>query len=613
MRLPGGFADDVKSQADIVNVISGYMTLKRRGANYIACCPFHNEKTPSFNVHQGKGIFKCFGCGVGGSVFDFVMRMEGCGFPEAVRLVATKSGIAIPLVEEKEDQKKASRDRETILHLNEWAAEFFEAQLEVGPAGKAACDYIDSRGISLETRKLFRIGYAPDRWDALTNYLKERGASVAEIETSGLVTVKEDGKSYDRFRGRVMFPITDSQDRIIAFGGRVMGQGEPKYLNSPETALYTKGRNLFGLALARDEIRRSGFAILVEGYLDCILPVQHGIRNVVATLGTALTDAQVRLLRRHMERPRVVVNFDPDAAGQSAALRSIEMFLTEAFKVNILKMPTEQDPDEFVRASGAEAFRSLIRGAKPYLDFVIEGAIDKHDVTRPSGKVEAINAILPHLVRLPDKAARADYAAQLADKLKVDSRIIREEIKRAATDRHPALDPRRLKSEEDVTDAERQLLEILLAKPDVRRVMVTSLTEEDYAQLATETLFAKLIELEREGAEPDYDALSQRLDGTFEQQLLPGLLMSDLGWAGGDDFDTLFKKATESLLSLKRRRLEKKLDSIQIELGQREREQKGATMTPEQWEGFQQSMFVLCQEKISIATWLDHDLKARKA
>jgi len=602
MRLPGGFADDVKNQADIVSVISGYMTLKKRGANYIACCPFHNEKTPSFSVHQGKGIFKCFGCGAGGSVFDFVMRMEGCLFPEAVKLVATKSGIAIPVVEEREDQKKAAHNREIILRLNEWAADFFEDQFHNGAAGKQARDYIESRGISAETRAQFKIGYAPDRWDAMISYLKERGASMAEIEISGLVTVKEDGRSYDRFRGRVMFPIGDSQGRIIAFGGRVMGPGEPKYLNSPETAVYTKGRHLYGLALAKSEIHRAGFAVLVEGYFDCIVPMQYGVSNVVATLGTALTDAQVRLLRRHMSHPRVVVNFDPDAAGQSAALRSIELFLAEQVEVSILKLPDENDPDEFVRASGPDAFRVLIDGAKPYLDYVIEGAIDKHDVSRPSGKVEAINAILPHLVRLPDKVERADYAAQVADRLRVDSRLIREELRRAATDRRPSMDPGRLKSEEDVTQAERQLLEILLVNPDVRRMVVASLAEDDYAQLASEVLFVKLIELEREGVELDYDSLSARLEGTFEQQLLPGLLMSDLGWAGGDDFDTLFKKATEALSSLKRRRLEKKLESIQIELsqGEREREQKAATMTSEEWEGFQQSMFALYKEKTEI-------------
>src|SRR5438309_6025197 len=302
MRLPRGFADDVKNQGDIVRVVSDYVALKKRGANYLACCPFHSEKTPSFNVHAGKGLFKCFGCGVGGSIFDFVMRIEGCGFPEAVRIVAQKSGIPIPVVDETEDHKKISRDRDTLLRLNEYAAEFFELQLDTGTEGAGAREYIRSRGITQETTKLFRLGYAPDSWDALTNHLKDRGATTDEIHNSGLAVMKDTGGFYDRFRGRVIFPITDSQGRVIAFGGRVMGEGEPKYLNSPETALYTKGRNLFALAHAKNEIRSLGFAILVEGYLDCIIPFQEGVHNVVASLGTALTDSQVRLLRRYMDQ-----------------------------------------------------------------------------------------------------------------------------------------------------------------------------------------------------------------------------------------------------------------------------------------------------------------------
>ncbi|HKV40236.1 MAG TPA: DNA primase [Blastocatellia bacterium] len=571
MRLPSGFADEVRNQADIVRVISDYLTLKKRGANHIACCPFHSEKTPSFNVHQAKGIYKCFGCGAGGTVFDFVMQMEGCSFPEAVRTVANKSGIPIPAVEETADHRRLSHDRDTVLKMNEWAADFFEAQLEAPQTGVRARAYIESRGITEETRKLFRLGFAPDRWDALTGYLKDRGATVSEMEISGLVTVREDGGFYDRFRGRVIFPIADSQDRIIAFGGRVMGEGEPKYLNSPETAVYTKGHNLFALSLARNEIRKLGYAVLVEGYLDCIVPMQEGVRNIVASLGTALTPAQVRLLRRYMDQPKIVVNFDPDAAGQSAALRSIEMFLAEGFKVNVLNLPTGEDPDEYVRSHGVAAFKALFVTAQPYIDFVVERAIKTHDTSRPSGKVEAVNAILPHLVRMPDKVGRADYAEQIADRLKVDSRIIREELKRAATTRNQALDPKRLRTVDDVTQAERQLLELILARADVRSAVVKNLTEEDYRNLATETLFAVIIDLEANGSDPTYDELSVRIESDFEMKLLPGLLMSDLAWAGGDDFDTLFKKATQAMVSLKRRRLEKQLGSIQIELVEAER------------------------------------------
>lgn len=572
MRLPGGFADEVKSQADIIRIVSDYVSLKKRGANYIARCPFHSEKTPSFNVHQSKGIYKCFGCGAGGSVFDFIMQIEGCSFPEAVRIVAGKSGIPVPAVNANEDQKRTARDRETVLKLNDWAVEFFGENLRSSAAGERARGYIEARGITDQTCRLFRLGYAPDSWDALTNYLRKRGATTEEIEKSGLVVLKDDGKFYDRFRGRVMFPIADSQDRIIAFGGRIMDAGEPKYLNSPETAAYTKGRNLYGLGVAKNEIRRQGFAVLVEGYLDCIIPMQEGIANIVASLGTALTDGQVRLLRRYMERPQVIVNFDPDAAGQTAAARSIDLFLAEGFKVSVLTMPTKEDPDEYVRSHGGEAFRSLLATAQPYIEFVIETATRDHDTSRPAGKVEAINSILPHLVRMPDKVARANYAEQIADRLKVDTRIIREELKRAATDKRQSLDPGRIRSVDDVTDAERQLLELILVRADVRAAVIPNLEEEDYTDLTTAFLFRRVVEINREGGNLDYDALSVGMDGEFEKRLLAGLFMSELAWARGDDFDTLFKHATEAMVSLRIRLLERKREAIQIQLSQAERE-----------------------------------------
>jgi len=571
MRLPRGFADDVRNQADIVRVVSDYVTLKKRGSNYLAICPFHSEKTPSFNVHPGKGLFKCFGCSAGGSIFDFVMRIEGCGFPESVRIVAEKSGIPIPAVEETEDHKKVAQAREHVLRLNEWAAEYFENQL-MEPSGEVAREYIRQRGVTEETRKLFRIGFAPDKWEGLINHLREKGATTDELDSSGLAVLRDTGGLYDRFRGRVMFPITDSQDRVIAFGGRVMGEGEPKYLNSPETAVYTKGRNLYGLALSKSEIRNLGFAILVEGYLDCIIPYQAGIVNVVASLGTALTDSQVRLLRRYMDQPQIVVSFDPDSAGQTATMRSIETLLLEGFKVNVLRVPGDEDPDAFVRAHGATEFRALLKTSQPYIEYIIDRSIAAHDTTRPAGKVAAINDILPHLARMRDKVARADHADQLADRLKIDSRTVREELRRTATNRRPALDGQRLRAAEEMTVAERQLLELMLANEYVRRAMLSTLQEDEYAELATGAIFAAIANVEREGLNPDFTTLFDRIETETERDLLPALLMSDLAWAGGDDFDTLLKKATEALSSLRRRQLERRLDTIQMEIAQAERD-----------------------------------------
>lgn len=572
MRIPRGFADEVRGQVDIVRVVSDYVTLRRRGQNWVARCPFHSEKTPSFNVHPGKGIFKCFGCNVGGSVFDFVAQIEGVSFPEAVRIVAQKSGIPIPTGGDARELERLHRDRESVLRLNEWADEFFQQHLLDGPGSETAREYVASRGIGEAARSAFRIGYAPDSWDSLLRFLQARGAEREELANCGLVIQREDGGFYDRFRGRLMFPITDSQKRIIAFGGRIIGEGEPKYLNSPETAVYTKGRHLYGLALSKNEIRHRGFAILVEGYLDCIIPFQEGVQNIVASLGTALTSGQVRLLRRYMEEPQVVVNFDNDEAGQSATLRSIDVLLAEGFKVNVVEMPAGKDPDEFVRTRGAEEFLSLMKESKPYIDFIIETALTDNDVSRPAGKVRAINAVLPHLAKMRDKVARLDYAAQMANRLMVDSKVIREELKRVAVGRQQSLDANRIRAAESVTPGEQQLLEIMLASSEVRRALLAHIEESDYGDLPTAGVFSAVIRLDIEGIEIDYATLSERVESDIERSLISGLLMSDLAWAGGDDFDTLFKKGSEALASIRARGLEKRLDMIQIEMVNAERE-----------------------------------------
>lgn len=572
MRFPPEFIEELRNQTDIVRIVSEYVTLKKRGANYLACCPFHSEKTPSFNVHPGKGIFKCFGCGAAGDVFGFVMRIDGGSYADAIRTVAEKTGVPVPVREESPSYKKSAQEREAVLRLNEWAAEYFHEQLIRSGEGERGLAYLKSRSISDDTIDRFQLGYSLDRWDALMGHLKERGATSEELLISGLVSFKDEGGQYDRFRGRVMFPITDSQNRVIGFGGRVIGSGEPKYLNSPETPVYTKGRNLYGLGLGKNEIRRTGFAILVEGYLDCIIPFQEGVQNVVATLGTALTESQVRLLRRYMENPRIVVNFDPDSAGQAATVRSIEILLAEGFKANVLRMPTNEDPDEYVRNHGAAAFQELLRTSQPYIEYMVDEASARYNTARPSGKVEAINAVLPHLVRMRDKVERAEYAAQIADRFKVDSRIIRDELKRAATNRQSSLNANRTRAAQQTTQAECQLLELVLARADVRKAVTSNLSYEDVSELATERVFVAVMELEKRQADPTYESLSSLLQEDSERELVAGLLISDLAWAGCDDFDTLFKKATEAITSLRLRKLERRLDAIQMELGQAERE-----------------------------------------
>src|ERR1700755_1053228 len=409
MRYPQTFIEDLRREADIVRVLSDYVTLKKKGTNWMACCPFHQEKTPSCSVNPSKNIFYCFGCGKGGSVFNFVMELEGLSFPESVRVVAEKAGVPLPeLVDDKRFEAKR-KETDDVIELNAWALEFWEKQLgEENAEARAAREYVEGRGITEETRRVFRLGYAPNSGDALGLYLKGKGANAGQIERSGLVVKKEQGGYYDRFRGRLIFPVLDAQGRPVAFGARAIArEDEPKYLNSPETAAYTKGRHLFGLSATRDEIRRKKFAILVEGYLDLIVPFQHGVRNVVASLGTALTNEQAKLLGRFARK--VVVNYDGDRAGINAAKRAIEVLLPEDFEAKVLVLPDGSDPDEFVRARGVEEYNKRRGAAVPHIQFVLDQSVASRNLRTPAEKAEAVEEVLPFVRAVRRPAEKREY------------------------------------------------------------------------------------------------------------------------------------------------------------------------------------------------------------
>jgi DNA primase len=598
MRIPRGFSDELRNQADIVRIVSDYVSLKKKGRDFAACCPFHNEKTPSFYVSPGKQLFKCFGCSKGGGVFDFVMEIEGCSFPEAVRIVADKCGVTIPAVaDDSREYEEREGQRAELLQLNQWATEFFEQNLIETPEGRRALDYLAQRGVSEETRKAFRLGYAPNSWDAMGSFLRSRGASRTQIERSGLVTLKEGGGFYDRFRSRLMFPICDTQGRIVAFGGRILGDGEPKYLNSPETALYTKGQHLFGLNQSRDAIRRRDFAILVEGYLDFLIPFQAGVKNLVATLGTALTENQARLLGRYSRR--IIVNFDPDSAGQAATKRSLELLLAEAFKVNVLTLPDNLDPDEYIRAHGSEGYLRLLKGSQPFLDYIVEQSINAHDQTRPTGKVETINAILPYLRLVKDRIERAEQFERIADRLKIDSRLIREEFKKAAETRAERVSERAVKASIAIKPAERKLLEILLNHAAVRRRMMFEMTEEDYEGLRTARLFRLIFDFERQGAESSYSNLSQALnDEDLARELLPALMIGGAGAPGHDEADHAEREAGESLHTLRCAKLAEKQAALQVEINQAQRNNDSARLSE-----LMMKKFELAKQERALAQW----------
>ncbi len=578
MRFPQTFIDDLRRQADIVRVVQDYVALKKKGANWMACCPFHQEKTPSFSVNPAKDIFFCFGCQKGGSVFNFVMEMERVTFPEAIRIVAEKANVPLPVMEEDKRFEARRRDADDIIELNTWALEWWEQQLaQGGGETQAGREYVEKRGLTEETRKAFRLGFAPNSWDGLTTHLKKKGASAAQIERSGLVVVKDGGGFYDRFRGRVIFPVMDAQGRPVAFGGRVLSPEEqPKYLNSPETAAYTKGRHLYGLHLTRDDIRRKGFAILVEGYLDLIVPYQAGVRNMVASLGTALTPEQVKLLGRFARK--VVVNYDGDRAGVKAAQRAIETLLAADVETKVLVLPDGADPDEFITTHGVEAYHERRGKAQPFMQFVIEQATRERNLHNPPEKGEAVKEVLPFVRAVHDRIQRREYFDQVLDALRVEDtglrRALWQEVN-ASTAHAPATDvQQRVAKAASVppTIAEQQLLELLAHDAELRRLLLPQLDADVYATLPTAPLFAALKELDETGAEIDFDAFSARAGDDEELRKLVALVWwSEPTRAAGEAIDETLAAAESCLTALHLLHVERHLKDLAIEIATAER------------------------------------------
>ena len=532
MRYPQTFVDDLKRQADIVRVIQDYVQLKKKGANWMACCPFHKEKTPSFSVSPTKELFYCFGCHKGGTVFNFVMEIEGVGFAEALKIVADRVGMPLPKLVDDERFAIKRQEADEVIQLNGWALEWWEKQLETSGEGSIARDYLERREITDDTRKIFRLGYSPDSWEALSSYLRHKGATQSQIERSGLVVKKDEGGSYDRFRGRLMFPVFDTQGRPIAFGGRTLKDEDAKYINSPETAAYVKGRNLFGLNLTRDEIRRGGFAILVEGFLDLIVPYQFGVRNVVASLGTALTADQVKLLSRFARK--VVVNYDGDRAGVQAAKKSIEILLAEDIEVKVLVLPENADPDEFIRKFGAAEYQQRRAKAQPHIQFVIENALRDRSLHRPAEKAEAVEDVLPYIRAVNSRIQKREYFDMAMDGLQINDVSLRRELWHSLRTPSNVTGSAREKilrrTGVKPTVAEQRLLELLLANEKLRTDFLPLLQKSDYEELASASIFKALIEIEEQGVEPDFEVLTQKVEGdTTAQELLPMLLMGGLG------------------------------------------------------------------------------------
>ena len=481
--FPQTFIDDLKHHADIVVVIQDYVSLKKAGVHYKGLCPFHGEKTPSFQVNREKGFFHCFGCGVGGDVFKFLELHDKVGFPEAVKLLAQRFGVPVPELEQTDEQRTSTAERETLLKIHEVAAAWFREQLAAPAAARVRRQIVD-RAVSAATADVLALGYAPPTRDALTKALRSQGFSQALLLRAGLAVQRDDGSVVDRFRNRLMVPICRDTGSVIAFGGRAVdAEQQPKYLNSPETPIYSKGRTLYGLNLSKGAIRQGGFGVLVEGYFDFAQVYQAGYQGVVASCGTALTPAQAQQLRRFTNR--LVLSFDPDAAGQSATAKSCEMLVAEGFDVNVAVLPPGEDPDTFIRRHGAKAYGERLRQSRPYLEYLLDRAAAGHNLNSDDGRVKFVTELLPVAARIPDLAARDRFADRLAHKARITEDVIRAQIRKAANQGQVRLAARELPSFGQVTKAEKGLIWLLIHDPQPAMAALNGLEDEDFTGLAS--------------------------------------------------------------------------------------------------------------------------------
>ena len=542
--MAGGFSpqllEEIRARVDIVDLVGQFVNLKRAGENWKGLCPFHAEKTPSFMVHPKKGIFHCFGCGVGGDAFGFLMRQDRLQFPEAVRVLAERAGVALPT----ERRTEVDGQREALFKTMAQASEFYQDALWNRPEGEGARRYLDSRGIAPEMARRFVLGYAPEGWDHLLGFMKGRGVTEEQLVQVGLILPRQTGSGfYDRFRGRLLFPIKDGQGRIVAFGGRAMGTEDPKYLNSPETPLYVKGQTLYAFDLAKPQIREKNRALVVEGYVDCLMAHQHGFTETVAALGTAFTASQLGLLRRYCDE--VITFFDADAAGKKATQRVEELLEPgtqglawavnrtgtfgdgSALRLKVALLPSGHDPDSFLRKEGAQAFTQRIAEARSLLAYAVETAIGEENTTAPRGKATAFARVALILAKVTDSQEATELARDAALKLGVDPTQLWIEAQRLqGALRKPAPATAPAPAGVNLPSAERDLVSLLVQNPDVRAALLPVLVEEDLAHPALRAILAALKTVTAESPE----ALMPHLPGDTERGLLASLLLEDRAW-----------------------------------------------------------------------------------
>ena len=556
MAEAGSFADRVKQQADIVRVVGEYVRLKKTGQNFSGLCPFHSEKTPSFAVHPVKQIYHCFGCGVGGDVFKFVMEMEKCSFPDSIRVVAEKCGIAMPAPRERSpEERRENQQRSALVEMHREAAAFFARQLNDTAEGRAARGYLEDRGLDRESIARFGIGFAPSAGDALYRHLKQKYPDKL-LEPSGLFSRETSGRLFDRFRRRITFPIANESGKTIAFGCRALGDDMPKYLNSPESPIYSKSNVLYHLDRAKEAIRKHEFAILVEGYMDTIAVARAGFTNVVASCGTSLAEPQVKLLNRFTRS--IVVNYDPDTAGQAATERSLALLLEKEFEIRVLALPGGADPDTFLKQKGAAAYERLLRDSPPYLDYLI-GRARMRDRTTAAGKLATLNFLMPYIQRVPNRLMRSEWASRIASELRVEEPVLREALRRAANERRGEVKPKAEFVASPVNQAERRLMQMLVEADAFREKLAHIMLEASlHKGFESEKIFEALLAAVATGAPLDPAALAEALD-TPDRRVLFDILFETGGAA-------TWEEAESCLSVMRRRRVEDELATVQRDI-----------------------------------------------
>ncbi len=520
--------EEVKKAADIVEIIGQHVQLKKRGQNHTGLCPFHSERSPSFTVNQDKQIYHCFGCGRGGDVFTFWMEYHNLTFPQSLKDLAERYNIDLPRYRNVPGEREKAELKEQLFRINDLAADYFHTMLVRNADGTPGRDYFSRRHISRETISTFRLGYAVKKWDGLANYLRSKNISLDRGAKAGLLVPKKDGDYYDRFRDRIIFPIFDLNHKIIGFGGRILDDSLPKYINTPETLLYHKGDCLYGLDSAFKDIRERGLAIIVEGYMDMLVLRQHGIPNVVATLGTALTSVQIRRLKGYTQE--VAVLFDPDDAGRKAALRSFPLFLNGGMSAKVLVLPQGEDPDSFVNRYGSDEFKELLKGATPIFDFYLDQALAHMD-TGVDGQIKVLSEVLPIFMDIEQGATKSLYVQRFSEKTDINEDLVREELRRREDKRLERRDTSQLKSRflsgQDLRryGSDLQFLNLLVHYPE----KIDTFRDQEWELIASDPEIIKIIKvlMEKSPSGGDLHRIEGFLDSPVAKEQLRAIVVSE--------------------------------------------------------------------------------------